>query len=186
MTKPAPAGIITFAMRLHQLKVEFDAEQDRLLMRVSTASSEEALLWLTRRCVLRLWELLMGFVQSKPEIVAHAADLLTRRTLMEFEHEKALTGATFNKAYEELARVHPLGDAPLLVSRLQRRPTEDGRMVLGLLPAEGQGIFLTLDNTLLHGLMKLLERAVEKAEWGFSLNLPAAPADSQPGSQTLN
>jgi hypothetical protein len=173
-------------MRLHQVKVEFDAEQDRLLMRVSTASSEEALLWITRRCVLRLWELLMGFVQSKPEIVARAADPATRRTLMEFEHEKALSQATFSKAYENAARVHPLGDAPLLVSRLQRRPTEDGRVVLGLLPAEGQGIFLTLDNTLLHGLMKLLQHAVEKAEWGFSLNLPSPPADSQPGSPTLN
>ena len=42
-------------MRLHQLKVEFDAAQDRLLMRVSTASSEEALVWLTRRCTIRLW-----------------------------------------------------------------------------------------------------------------------------------
>ena len=85
-------------MRLHQLKVEFDAEQDRLLMRVSTASSEEALLWLTRRCVLRLWELLMGYVQSKPDIAARAADPMARRTLMEFEHEKALSQATFSKA----------------------------------------------------------------------------------------
>jgi len=173
-------------MRLHQLKVEFDAEQDRLLMRVSTASSEEALLWLTRRCVLRLWELLLGFVQSNPEIAARAADPMARRTLMEFEHEKALSEATFSKAYENVPRVHPLGDAPLLVSRLQRRPTDDGRMVLGLLPAQGQGIFLTLDTTLLHGLMKLLERAVEKAEWGFSLNLPASQPDPHEGSPTLN
>ena len=74
----------------------------------------------------------------------------------------------------------------MLVSRLQRRPTDDGRMVLGLLPAEGQGIFLTLDSTLLHGLMKLLERAVEKADWGFTLNLPAPESDPQQGSPTLN
>jgi hypothetical protein len=186
MTKTAAARIMA-AMRLHQLKVEFDAEQDRLLMRVSTASSEEALLWITRRCVVKLWELLIGFVQTKPEIVARAADPVSRRTLMEFEHEKALSQATFSKAYEDLPRAHPLGDTPVLVSRLQRRPTEDGRVVLGLLPAEGQGIFLTLDNTLLHGLMKLLQHAVEKAEWGFTLNLPASSADAQPSTPpTLN
>ena len=173
-------------MRLHQLKVEFDAEQDRLLMRVSTASSEEALLWLTRRCVLRLWSLLVGLAESKPEIAARP-DPITRRALFEFEHEKALSQASFAKAYEETQRARPLGDAPLLVSRLQRRNTEDGRMVLGLLPAEGQGIFLTLDSTLLHGLMKLLQRGVEKAEWGFTLNLPASqPIDPQQGSPTLN
>jgi hypothetical protein len=173
-------------MRLHQLKVEFDAEEDRLLMHVSTASSEEALLWITRRCVVRLWELLIGYVQSNPQIAARAADPVTQRTLMEFEHEKALSQATFSKAYEDVQRAHPLGDAPLLVSRLQRRPADDGRMVLGLLPAEGQGIFLTLDTTLLHGLMKLLQRAVEKAEWGFTLNLPAAQSDPEQGSPTLN
>src|SRR5215831_11915547 len=67
------------AMRLHQLKVEFDAEQDRLVMHVSTASSEEAVLWITRRCVLRLWELLAGYVQSNPQIAARAADPIVQR-----------------------------------------------------------------------------------------------------------
>jgi hypothetical protein len=173
-------------MRLHQLKVDFDAEEDRLLMHVSTASSEEALLWLTRRCVLRLWELLIGHVQSDPRIAERAADPIVQRTLLEFEHEKALSQATFNRAYEDVPRAHPLGERPLLVSRLQRRPADGGRVVLGLLPAEGQGIFLTLDTTLLHGLMKLLQRAVEKAEWGFTLSLPAAQSDPQQGSPTLN
>ena len=64
-------------MRLHQLKIEFDAGQDRLLMRVSTASSEEALLWLTRRGVLRLWPLLVGVAEAEPQIAARASDPLT-------------------------------------------------------------------------------------------------------------
>ncbi len=113
-------------------------------MRVSTASSEEALLWLTRRCVIRLWPLLVGFAESEPEIATRAADPLAKRALFEFQHEKALSQATFSKAYEDAPRARPLGDNPLLVARLQRRKTDDGRMVLGMLPAEGQGIFLTL------------------------------------------
>ena len=174
-------------MRLHQLKIEHDAEQDRLLMRVSTASSEEALLWLTRRCVIRLWPLLVGFAESEPEIATRAADPLAKRALFEFQHEKALSQATFSKAYEDAPRARPLGDNPLLVARLQRRKTDDGRMVLGMLPAEGQGIFLTLDAPLLHGLMKLLQRTVEKAEWGFILKLPTADAPGpEHGSPTLN
>ncbi|PWT73169.1 MAG: hypothetical protein C5B46_05800 [Proteobacteria bacterium] len=173
-------------MRLHQLKVEFDAEQDRLLMRVSTSSGEEALLWLTRRCVLKLWPLLLEFVESKPEIAARP-DPLARKAMFEFEHEKALSQATFNKAYEEVERSRPLGNDPLLVVRLQRRTGEDGKMVLGLFPAQGQGIFLTLDGPLLHGLMKLLQRGVAKAEWGFGLMLPVAePPTSESGSPILN
>ena len=174
-------------MRLHQIRVEYDAEQDRLLMRVSTSTSEEALLWLTRRCVVRLWPLLLGFAEAEPEIAARAVDPLAKRALFEFQHEKALRQATFTKAYEEQPRARPLGDSPLLVSRLQRRKADDGRMVLGLLPAEGQGIFLTLDAPLLHGFMKLLQRTVEKAEWGFALKLPTGTV---PGAEerapTLN
>ena len=173
-------------MRLHQLKIEFDAEHDRLLMRVSTATGEEALLWLTRRCVLKLWPLLLEFVESKPEIAARA-DPLTRKAMFEFEHEKALSQATFSKAYEEVERARPLGNDPLLVVRLQRRKSDDGKMVLGLFPGEGQGIFLTLDGPLLHGLMKLLQRGVAKAEWGFTLVLPVAePPSSENGTPTWN
>ena len=174
-------------MRLHQLKIEFDAGQDRLLMRVSTASSQEALLWLTRRCVLRLWPLLVGVAEAEPQIAARAWDPMTKRALFEFQHEKALSQATFTQDYDASTRARPLGDDPLLVSRLQRRKADDGRMVLGLLPTEGQGIFLTLDAPLLHGLMKLLQNAVEKAEWGFTLKLPTAqPPGSEEGARMLN
>lgn len=174
-------------MRLHQVKVEFDPEQDRLLLRVSTATQEEALLWLTRRCTLRLWPLLIGFAEAEPEIAARAADPLSQRALLEFQHEKALSQASFSKAYEQTPRARPLGDEPLLVVRIQRRRNADGKMVLGLLPAEGQGIFLTLDPPLLHGLMKLIERAVEKTDWGIQLKLPSAPpASFETGSHTLN
>jgi hypothetical protein len=174
-------------MRLHQLKIEFDAGQDRLLMRVSTASSQEALLWLTRRCVLRLWPLLVGVAEAEPQIAARAWDPVTKRALFEFQHEKALSQATFTQDYDASTRARPLGDDPLLVARLQRRKADDGRMVLGLLPTEGQGIFLTLDAPLLHGLMKLLQNAVEKAEWGFTFKLPTAqPPGSQEGARMLN
>jgi len=156
-------------------------------MRVSTASSEEALLWLTRRCVLRLWPLLVGVAEAEPQIAARAADPLSKRALFDFHHEKALSQASFSKSYDESTRSRPLGDDPLLVARLQRRKQDDGRMVLGLLPAEGQGIFLTLDAPLLHGLMKLLQHAVEKAEWGFTLKLPTAePPSSEEGARMLN
>ena len=55
-------------MRLHQLKVEFRPEEDRLLMRLATDTGAEVLLWLTRRCVKRLWPLLMNMAQATPEI----------------------------------------------------------------------------------------------------------------------
>ena len=169
-------------MKLHQIKIEFDAEQDRLRVRVSTLSGDEALLWLTRRCVLRLWPLLVGGAEASPQVSTRAADPEVKKALLGFQHEKAISQAQFGKQYEDLPRTRPLGDAPLLVSKLQRRAGADGRIVLGLLPSQGQGIFLTLDEPLLHGFIKLLQQAVQRAEWGFNLQLPWSESTPQAGA----
>jgi hypothetical protein len=177
-SRPERAGIMRGEsqdpgqVKLHQIKIEFDAEQDRLRMRVSTVTGQEALLWLTRRCVLRLWPLLVGGAEASPQVATRAADPEVKKALLEFQHEKAISQAQFGKQYEEVPRTRPLGDDPLLIARLQRRTDPDGRVVLGLLPHEGQGIFLTLDEQLLHGFIKLLQQGVERAEWGFKLDLP--------------
>jgi hypothetical protein len=178
--------MISATMKLHQLKIEFDPEHDRLRLRVSTLSGEEALLWLTRRCVLRLWPLLVGGAEASPQVAERSAQPEIKKALLEFQHERALSQAQFGKQYEDVPRTRPLGDEPLLVVRLQRRATPEGRIVLGLLPADGQGIFLTLDEPLLHGFMKLLQQAVQRAEWGFKLELPwTAPSDADSAERTL-
>ena len=51
-------------MRLHQLKVDYDAEQDRLLMQVATSEGVEVRLWLTRRFVKLLWPLLVKLAED--------------------------------------------------------------------------------------------------------------------------
>ena len=45
-------------MQIHQLSVSYQAEQDRLLLRVSSTSGQEMRLWLTRRLMLGLWPLI--------------------------------------------------------------------------------------------------------------------------------
>jgi hypothetical protein len=172
-------------MKLHQLKIDFDPEQDRLLLRVSTLTGQEALLWLTRRCVLRLWPLLVGGAEAKPEI-AQRPEPEVKKALMGIQHEKALSQAQFGKKYEDVPRTRPLGDQPLLVATMQRRVSPDGRVVIGLLPKEGEGIFLTLDEPLLHGVIKLLQNAVARAEWGVKLELPWSESTAPPsGERTL-
>jgi hypothetical protein len=162
-------------MRLHQLKIEFVPEHDRLMMRLSTDNGAEVLLWLTRRCVKRLWPLLVGMAQATPEIVVQP-NPEARRALLGFQHEKAVQQADFSRPYEEAARERPLGTAPLLVTRIQPRRDQQGRHVLGLLPTVGQGVHLTLDENLLHGMVKLIQNAVARAEWDLELQLPSGMA----------
>jgi hypothetical protein len=164
-------------MRLHQLKIEFVPEHDRLMMRISTDNGAEVALWLTRRCVKRLWPLLLNMAQATPEIVVQP-NPEARRALLGFQHEKAVRQADFSKPYEEAARERPLGTNPLLVTRIQPRRDQQGRHVLGLLPTVGQGVHLTLDDNLLHGMVKLIQNAVARAEWDLPLQLPSGMASA--------
>jgi hypothetical protein len=158
-------------MRLHQLKIDFVPEQDRLLMRVSTDNQQEVRLWLTRRALRLLWPLLVQTVRSMPEVVLQS-NPDARDALVGMQHEEALRKANFSKSFEEVPREMPLGAEPILVARMNTNKEADGNCVLGLLPQEGQGIHLSLDSTLLHSFCKLLQNAVAKADWDIILELP--------------
>jgi hypothetical protein len=175
-------------MRLHQLKIEFVAEHDRLLMRLATDSGSEVLVWLTRRCVKRLWPLLLNMAQTTPDI-ALQQNPEAKRALLGFQHEKAVRQADFSKPYEEGQRERPLGQNPLLITRIQPRRDQQGRHVLGLLPTVGQGVHITLDDNLLHGVVKLIQNAVARADWDLELQVPTGISPAVPeesGRPTIN
>jgi hypothetical protein len=159
-------------MRLHQLKLDYIPEQDRLLLRVSTDDQLEVRLWLTRRALRLLWPLLVQMVRASPE-VALQSNPEARDALVGMQHERALSQANFAEPFEEAPREMPLGAEPILVTRIRTDKGDGGNQVLALLPQQGQGIRLTLDNTLLHSLCKLLQTAVAKSDWDMALELPA-------------
>ena len=159
-------------MRLHQLKLDFIPAQDRLLLRVSTDNQLEVRLWLTRRALRLLWPRLVQMVSSSPEVTLQS-NPEARNALVGMQHEQALSRANFAKSFDEVAREMPLGAEPILVVNIRTRKDSEGNQVLGLLPQQGQGIHLTLDNTLLHSFCKLLQNAVAKSDWNLVLELPA-------------
>src|SRR5688572_24643859 len=135
-------------MRLHQLKLEYVAEQDRLLLRLSTEQNAEVLVWLTRRCVKRLWQVLLDIAHAIPE-VALQANAEVRNALLGFRHAAAVSEADFDQRYAEAQRVYPLGTEPLLISRVEARNGETGPRVLSLYPECGEGVHVNLDEKLL-------------------------------------
>ena len=100
------------------------------------------------------------------------------------QHEQALSRADFAKPFEELPRGMPLGAEPLLVVHIQASKDGEGRHVLGLLPQQGQGVHLTLDDTLLHSFCKLVQNAVAASDWNLALELPALQSASAAGGDT--
>jgi len=179
-------------MRLERIRIEFDAEQDRLLMRVLIDGGSEVLLWLTRRCVKRLWQALLKMAEWKPEIQLQASEE-ARTAVLHFEHQKALQEVRFSRPGEgepprAEPRAQPLGPEPLLITRIQARRMPDGHTQVAMLPNEGQGANLSLSDNLLHGLMRLVQAAVAKAEWELQLELPKAGlmAEAEYGERTIN
>jgi hypothetical protein len=162
-------------MRLHQLKLDFIPEQDRLLLRASTDNQLEVHLWLTRRALRLLWPLLLKMARSSPEI-ALQSNPEARDALVGMQHEQALRQANFARSFDEAPRDMPLGAEPILVARMKTNRDDNGNHILGLLPQHGQGVHLTLDNTLLHSFCRLVQNAVAKSDWDIALELPTLQA----------
>jgi hypothetical protein len=177
-------------MNLERITVEFAPEEDRLLVRVHFSKSAEILFYLTRRLVKRFWPVLLQMAQAKPDIQVQP-NPEARKAMLGFEHQRALKEVQFTKAVKQPDREHPLGDVPVLVTRIRARRNEKNLTVLSLLPADGQGngVDLTLADNLLHGFMKLVQDTVAKAEWDVDLQVPTL-GEGEPGDtgtvRTLN
>jgi hypothetical protein len=175
-------------VKLHQLKVEYDAEQDRLTMLVATSEAVELRLALTRRFVKLLWPLLVKLAEQASPRIRTQANPEARKALLGLEHEHAVSKADFSKPYDAGGATRPLGDAPLLLARIQTGHDRNGQPVVALHPAEGQGVTLSFDSVLLHSLCRLLQAAVKKSDWDMELKLPgteASEAGERP-ARTLN
>ncbi len=174
-------------MQLQQIKIEYSAEQDRLLMRLASGDRAEILLWLTRRCVRLLWPLLVKMAESTPRIALQPTPE-ARHALLDMEREQALAKADFCSPYQDVARERPLGADPLLIARINIGQDNQGKHVLTLRPIEGQGVNIAMDDTLLHGLCKVLQDAVDKAQWDIKLVLLSGAVAGVPAgaARTLN
>jgi len=134
-------------MRLHQLKVDYDAEQTAADA-VATSEGVELRLALTRRFVKLLWPLLVKLPEASPRIRTQA-NPEARKALLGLEHEHAVSKRIFEalrrgaerdprSAKRRAARAH--SNRPRPERPAGRRPASLG----------GQGVTLTFDSVLLH------------------------------------
>ncbi len=169
---------------LHQITMSYVAEDDRLLLRISTTDKTEYRLWLTRRFVGVLWPALMKSMEKTPARKAAALMPAARKAVMAMEHQEALDQSDFSHPHEEKGyRDLTSKSGPLLVVGGKVTPGRDGSAVLVFKTRKGAEIKFTLDKTLLHALCKLLTQTTAKAGWelGITVGDPAilAPADKR-------
>ena len=175
-------------MRLHQLKIDYAPEQDRMLMLIAASEKVEVRMWLTRRFVKLLWPLLVKLAEEASPRIRTQPNPEARKALLGIEHEQAVSKANFSKPYDDSSRATPLGAEPLLLARIQTGHDPNGHPVVAMHPAEGQGVTLTLDPVLLHSVCRLLQAAVKKSDWDMELKLPGVEQKETPerARRTIN
>jgi hypothetical protein len=163
-------------MKIHQLSVNYLAEQDRILVRINTAAAEEMRLWLTRRLMLGLWPLLSKLLTKhllKLEAAGTSLDTADeglKKMLADFRKEEFLKEADFETPYRENQAQLPLGDKPLLITDVDAAPLPNGRLRLSFnerLPGvtKPRSFQIEMEPKLMQGMMHLLEQALARSQW---------------------
>ncbi len=173
-------------MNIHQLSARYVQEQDRILVRIHAHDGAEMRLWLTRRLTLALWPALnqavVEHVARQDGKTAHLLDAASKKMLADFQREALLQEADFATLCHDPLAPHvpseateaasyPLGSAPLLVTEVRIIPVAAGPLKMAFneqLPeqANARGFQVELAPPLLHGLVQLLERALQQSAWG--------------------
>lgn len=169
---------------LHQITMSFSAEEDRLLLRMSTTDQTEFRFWLTRRFVRVLWGALIKTIENEPDI-RRAIQPAARKAVMAMEHQQAVGASDFSRAHEQGHRDVTEGSGPLLVVGGSVRPGKgkNGLTVLNLQTRGGPDVKLGLNKNLLHALCRLLIDTTTHAGWDLELTVGDAGVLA-PGDRT--
>ncbi len=179
-------------MKIHQMSVTYLTEQDRILVRINTASAQEMRLWLTRRLLLGLWPLLSKLMTRhllKLEAAGTSLDTADedlKKMLADFRKEEFLRDADFDTPYQENQATLPLGDEPLLVTDVDAAPLPNGRLRLGFNERppgtdKPRSFQMEMEPKLMQGLMHLLEQALGRSQWLEPFAAPLAVDDGAVG-----
>lgn len=165
--------------RIERMHMEYVAAEDRIRLRVRTGDPAEIRCWLTRRFTRQLWQALEQAMADDPDLTS-ATSVEERSTRLARKHSlaNAATPPTPGTATDAARGTEPaelpLGETPILLTRLRMQRTERGHK-LSLLPADddAQGLHIDMDETLLHRVTALLARAVSRTDWDLAIEPPS-------------
>lgn len=174
-------------MKIHQLSVAYQPDHDRILVQVNTLAGEVLRVWLTRRMTMIL---LPRLFEASRKLQADHLQLSTtddaaQQMLMDFKKQQSISSSDFNTPFNAEAKALPLGPEPLLVNTLRLTPHANGVLRISFeekIAAEPRGFQISMDLTLLHSFLHLLEGSVKTAAWG----LAPQSASTSPGEAEVD
>ncbi len=142
---------------IKQIHASYTPQEDRILLTVETQNQQIYLGWITRRFVALLLPTL------------HGQHPITKVNLFEDGSYKR-TPPQIKQAQNREQKNHPeypLGESPLLFSKISFSALNTEEAVFILSPNSGQGIKLPFTPVLLNLLLKKLKKPLEQSDWGI-------------------
>ena len=179
-------------MNIHQISVQHDERQDRLLLRLNTQDQQEFRFWLTRRMTQRFMpaiEQTASRLEAAQPGVA-ATDTTSQQLLTELKREAFLKNADFATPFDNQAKQRPLGEEPMLITDAHLTIKAQGALDIAFEdksnPQQVKSCQLHLQVSLVHGMVHLIQQAAEKAQWGLTATAAAASTPESEASSVSN
>jgi hypothetical protein len=150
-------------MSLRQFSANYDAVEDRILLRVTLTDGGEVRFWLTRAS-------LRGFF-GQVNVWLQPADSSPTAAVKSFQREVSAAQADLKTPLKP-GQDFPFGEAPLLVKSISIKTTEAGVKMRFVLVGRQADFGITEE--ILAGVQALLRQVVAATDWGLAVH-PAQP-----------
>jgi len=162
---------------IQQLNLGYDAQQDRLLLKIGLADDTEIRMWLTRRTVKALWAVLQGSSVT-PVVMPDIFTAETQEMLADFaratrDGEESATQKTvqkmdFSDTYQSNRKTRT--SEPMLAIDCQVTNLDNAKSSLELHTQDGNAVHIPLTQELAQALGNMLQLATREAVWDISLS----------------
>ncbi len=149
--------------KVQQIQVSYNAENDRIVLTLSTDDFCEYRFWLTRRVVKGFWEML-GRLQH---IMCKDEEQVREETIQSTQQIHKETPKPEAAKYTTRVTKTPFGEEPLLLYQFSAQPNEQGQIFFHLQDSKGTSIDFAGEGVLVTVLGQLLRKAVAQADWAL-------------------
>lgn len=151
---------------IQQINLGYNAEQDRLLLRVGLADNSELLVWLTCRITKQLWQLLNGETHM-PTATSIQAETPPEKAVEQFKQEMHVveTLQKMDFATEYQPRKEVVNDGAMLAISLVLTSYQEKPPTLEIPCLEGITVRMNLTQELILALCNMLQLSSKEAAW---------------------
>ncbi len=157
-------------MQIQQLQVSFDAREDRLLLRISTAEREEILVALTRRLIKALWPYLQKMLNGHLGGADAPKPIVPSPAPSNAAPPQDLGAGSFAEPYQGDDLSHPLGLAPVLAMESRLQPIDGPACRISLGEIKARKVSFDCDKDLMQAFCAMIRATVDKAGWDLDLD----------------